>query len=164
MSFFFFFFNDTATTEIYTLSLHDALPISNAAPSRASSCTDGRLDREDRARRRHRRAAVPVVFPGADAVLPASARLPPRVAPRGRGGDCRRRGRRQAPRLAGKGQWRARAARHLLRRQRGGGFLARRPCGPICRLVAVARELSWLRGERRQARGEGAPRGRAGDP
>src|SRR3712207_8059199 len=27
----FFFFNDTATTEIYTLSLHDALPISTAA-------------------------------------------------------------------------------------------------------------------------------------
>src|SRR5688572_33005094 len=27
-----FFFNDTATTEIYTLSLHDALPISNGAP------------------------------------------------------------------------------------------------------------------------------------
>src|SRR2546430_9856676 len=27
-SLFFFFFNDTATTEIYTLSLHDALPIS----------------------------------------------------------------------------------------------------------------------------------------
>src|SRR2546426_5306721 len=27
---FFFFFNDTATTEIYTLSLHDALPISEA--------------------------------------------------------------------------------------------------------------------------------------
>src|SRR3989442_9427404 len=27
---FFFFFNDTATTEIYTLSLHDALPISDA--------------------------------------------------------------------------------------------------------------------------------------
>src|SRR5256885_16251678 len=26
--FIFFFFNDTATTEIYTLSLHDALPIS----------------------------------------------------------------------------------------------------------------------------------------
>src|SRR5579863_10746751 len=26
----FFFFNDTATTEIYTLSLHDALPISRA--------------------------------------------------------------------------------------------------------------------------------------
>src|SRR2546429_3855017 len=28
LSSFFFFFNDTATTEIYTLSLHDALPIS----------------------------------------------------------------------------------------------------------------------------------------
>src|SRR5256885_5282882 len=27
--YFFFFFNDTATTEIYTLSLHDALPISD---------------------------------------------------------------------------------------------------------------------------------------
>src|SRR5256885_7066231 len=27
IGFFFFFFNDTATTEIYTLSLHDALPI-----------------------------------------------------------------------------------------------------------------------------------------
>src|SRR5438270_11893027 len=34
LSFFFFFFNDTATTEIYTLSLHDALPIS-AVPSTA---------------------------------------------------------------------------------------------------------------------------------
>src|SRR2546426_4091366 len=29
---FFFFFNDTATTEIYTLSLHDALPIYIAWP------------------------------------------------------------------------------------------------------------------------------------
>src|SRR2546422_1953226 len=29
---FFFFFNDTATTEIYTLSLHDALPIYLAEP------------------------------------------------------------------------------------------------------------------------------------
>src|SRR3712207_8259238 len=28
MPVYFFFFNDTATTEIYTLSLHDALPIS----------------------------------------------------------------------------------------------------------------------------------------
>src|SRR2546427_2794328 len=30
----FFFFNDTATTEIYTLSLHDALPISVGGRSR----------------------------------------------------------------------------------------------------------------------------------
>src|SRR5208283_6173457 len=34
-SLFFFFFNDTATTEIYTLSLHDALPTS-LTPCRAS--------------------------------------------------------------------------------------------------------------------------------
>src|SRR2546430_11563910 len=34
----FFFFNDTATTEIYTLSLHDALPIFGvSAPSRRVS-------------------------------------------------------------------------------------------------------------------------------
>src|SRR3712207_7309172 len=36
LCFVFFFFNDTATTEIYTLSLHDALPIS---PSRTSTAT-----------------------------------------------------------------------------------------------------------------------------
>src|SRR3712207_7352775 len=33
----FFFFNDTATTEIYTLSLHDALPIWVSAPLDSSS-------------------------------------------------------------------------------------------------------------------------------
>src|SRR2546422_11320430 len=33
LTFSFFFFNDTATTEIYTLSLHDALPISARTPS-----------------------------------------------------------------------------------------------------------------------------------
>src|ERR1043166_10219919 len=33
---FFFFFNDTATTEIYTLSLHDALPISRNGLLRSS--------------------------------------------------------------------------------------------------------------------------------
>src|SRR2546430_12474859 len=37
-AFFFFFFNDTATTEIYTLSLHDALPI-----LRRSSATAGEV-------------------------------------------------------------------------------------------------------------------------
>src|SRR3712207_9490970 len=40
---FFFFFNDTATTEIYTLSLHDALPISRGL----------RLVGDDRHHRRH---------------------------------------------------------------------------------------------------------------
>src|SRR3712207_7491181 len=34
---FFFFFNDTATTEIYTLSLHDALPIWMAAGQRRAA-------------------------------------------------------------------------------------------------------------------------------
>src|SRR2546426_5900743 len=50
---FFFFFNDTATTEIYTLSLHDALPIS----AHPGGPTAGRLhpwrrrcDRVDRGR------------------------------------------------------------------------------------------------------------------
>src|SRR2546429_8254690 len=37
MPYMFFFFNDTATTEIYTLSLHDALPIS-ASGIAARSC------------------------------------------------------------------------------------------------------------------------------
>src|SRR2546425_5350209 len=38
----FFFFNDTATTEIYTLSLHDALPISPRPAARsASSAQEG---------------------------------------------------------------------------------------------------------------------------
>src|SRR5260221_8972842 len=62
MSIFFFFFNDTATTEIYTLSLHDALPISHQyvraaagrpdAPAGLSVCrhdwrTECRPDRVD---------------------------------------------------------------------------------------------------------------------
>src|SRR3712207_8898586 len=33
----YFFFNDTATTEIYTLSLHDALPISSIDPLRIAA-------------------------------------------------------------------------------------------------------------------------------
>src|SRR5256885_17260416 len=37
--FYSFFFNDTATTEIYTLSLHDALPISSEESSRRSGHT-----------------------------------------------------------------------------------------------------------------------------
>src|SRR5256885_17038365 len=53
--FLFFFFNDTATTEIYTLSLHDALPISaalaallgdvaaNRRPTRAVTLAEARL-------------------------------------------------------------------------------------------------------------------------
>src|SRR5256885_12356502 len=43
---FFFFFNDTATTEIYTLSLHDALPISLVTGDTARMC--GRNTRANR--------------------------------------------------------------------------------------------------------------------
>src|SRR2546425_12863758 len=38
----FFFFNDTATTEIYTLSLHDALPISSGNDWGCSGATRAR--------------------------------------------------------------------------------------------------------------------------
>src|SRR5438445_7856345 len=37
-----FFFNDTPTTEIYTLSLHDALPISAERHERPQRCGEGR--------------------------------------------------------------------------------------------------------------------------
>src|SRR3712207_9559281 len=41
-----FFFNDTATTEIYTLSLHDALPISGAARGATKDAQGCRRPRE----------------------------------------------------------------------------------------------------------------------
>src|SRR3982751_7128399 len=52
LALFFFFFNDTATTEIYTLSLHDALPICLFAPGLAVRGSDvlpdrGRKDRSE---------------------------------------------------------------------------------------------------------------------
>src|SRR2546426_12335534 len=50
-----FFFNDTATTEIYTLSLHDALPISPAP--------------RDSAARRRARAVSPGIAPRADRII-----------------------------------------------------------------------------------------------
>src|SRR3712207_8342642 len=45
----FFFFNDTATTEIYTLSLHDALPISPLDHPAAARGRGGRPARPPRA-------------------------------------------------------------------------------------------------------------------
>src|SRR5260370_37766325 len=47
---FFFFFNDTATTEIYTLSLHDALPI---LPPLAYGVIRAILPREPASEHRH---------------------------------------------------------------------------------------------------------------
>src|SRR2546427_13267007 len=51
----FFFFNDTATTEIYTLSLHDALPICAAR----TAWWAGRAAAHTRVRRRPRSAHCP---------------------------------------------------------------------------------------------------------
>src|SRR6266446_9209438 len=48
--FVFFFFNDTATTEIYTLSLHDALPICSPSSCRADRCRYWRGPTKDRRR------------------------------------------------------------------------------------------------------------------
>src|SRR5256885_11040293 len=55
ISYYFFFFNDTATTEIYTLSLHDALPISLAVD-------DGHGVLERQLLEVHRRQLVHAVF------------------------------------------------------------------------------------------------------
>src|SRR3712207_8494889 len=58
---FFFFFNDTATTEIYTLSLHDALPICALARVRGRGIQDpvGIDDSDHGNRRSHLRQQVP---------------------------------------------------------------------------------------------------------
>src|SRR2546428_12704136 len=57
LGFSFFFFNDTATTEIYTLSLHDALPISSACRAGSDrAARSGRGEALPRRRRRRRRS------------------------------------------------------------------------------------------------------------
>src|SRR2546422_4462463 len=55
ISSFFFFFNDTAPTEIYTLSLHDALPISPKG-NQTSQQSHG-----DRQRQNHRQQDQPLL-------------------------------------------------------------------------------------------------------
>src|SRR2546423_5920898 len=47
----FFFFNDTATTEIYTLSLHDALPISDPSEPAVTTSRSFGLSRASSIRR-----------------------------------------------------------------------------------------------------------------
>src|SRR5262245_63979695 len=49
-----FFFNDTATTEIYTLSLHDALPISRASQRATGLAIERRQPSRSRRLRRPR--------------------------------------------------------------------------------------------------------------
>src|SRR3712207_6075141 len=71
-----FFFNDTATTEIYTLSLHDALPISTSqAPKRGRTITGtcGGGERQGGAVRRPSRSVGCTASSGADEVERPSA-------------------------------------------------------------------------------------------
>src|SRR5256885_10005150 len=69
---FFFFFNDTATTEIYTLSLHDALPIYRGAHRRQLPGEDEQHRRETAAsqqvtvQRDRRYLRAPVIRSGTD--------------------------------------------------------------------------------------------------
>src|SRR2546426_1112365 len=63
----FFFFNDTATTEIYTLSLHDALPIScRRCPHRSAQTWSRRSDRNRRSSRSSHPARLPLPPPRSD--------------------------------------------------------------------------------------------------
>src|SRR3712207_7235580 len=55
-----FFFNDTATTEIYTLSLHDALPISDPEEGRAGEVGRNDEDVQEIDRARHASAVAEV--------------------------------------------------------------------------------------------------------
>src|SRR6266480_7055808 len=88
-----FFFNDPATTEIYTLSLHDALPIAASSALLALACTiawarwkrlmpgcsSPMMGRPRRFRRRAGSGSMP-----APMLVPVAQRLPPR--PPGRPG------------------------------------------------------------------------------
>src|SRR2546426_3464002 len=86
----FFFFNDTATTEIYTLSLHDALPIWRGDRERAGPRGPGSARQPAGARPAAARAAR---APGA--ARPRGAERPA-APPRPAGGD-RARHRRAVP-------------------------------------------------------------------
>src|SRR5688572_33302616 len=59
ITYFFFFFNATATTEIYTLSLHDALPISAGNPRARCGARVRRRNRSRFRRAGRRRTARP---------------------------------------------------------------------------------------------------------
>src|SRR6266853_2667290 len=71
---FVFFFNDTATTEIYTLSLHDALPISPG-----SRRLGGTAAAMPRGCRRRQRAAQALNHPGGALVCRFQVRRTPRT-------------------------------------------------------------------------------------
>src|SRR3989441_13060159 len=113
MFFALFFFNDTATTEIYTLSLHDALPISNVGLGSGPGAEAGRgatarghsaVRRSVLSRARRRGDVRRTSAQGSDTAAPAGGRpAPSRTRPRAPGarplpGEPRARG--EAP-LAG---------------------------------------------------------------
>src|SRR5256885_2454529 len=66
---FFFFFNDTATTDIYTLPLHDALPIS-ARSSSARIASPGSTATTRAPVSRRARVSLPVPAPRSSTVRP----------------------------------------------------------------------------------------------
>src|SRR5882672_1069480 len=133
-SFFFFFFNDPATTEIYTLSLHDALPIFECA--RADRRAQSRAPVPDGLRRRVLTLARQRRRYRADLqLLPRPARLP---APRALLGRARR----------------ARVSRNHDRRRRGAARALR------VDLLPVRGAFDLLGGAHaRRQRGELEPRG-----
>src|SRR2546421_11743863 len=92
MSTAFFFFNDTATTEIYTLSLHDALPIWTDSP-RSPDTDSGRCHPEHR--RTNRRPVLADSPPRARRTDEPCVRAPPepplRSEERRVGKECRSR-------------------------------------------------------------------------
>src|SRR2546428_8642357 len=115
MSFCIFFFNDTATTEIYTLSLHDALPISDHDDDHG-----GPLRRPaDRARARRGGGVAAPARPGGRGRAPLLAARDPLSdagllhVPRGAGGARARAPAAAAP--ADRGSARAPTSRRLLR-------------------------------------------------
>src|SRR3712207_7533169 len=78
----FFFFNDTATTEIYTLSLHDALPISIENPrAYVQSNLVGHLNLMEIARHR---GSSHLVYASSSSVYGGNETLPFRVEDRDR--------------------------------------------------------------------------------
>src|SRR2546430_15556283 len=76
----FFFFNDTATTEIYTLSLHDALPVALASSATATlTARSGPLVEEGSVSQLRLRAVVRGVATGVERGGPELAALVHRV-------------------------------------------------------------------------------------
>src|SRR3712207_8490219 len=74
----FFFFNDTATTEIYTLSLHDALPISGVGRALQPRAV---ARRHGRARPRRRLVRPPPPCRGGGPPVGPPLRRPPQGLP-----------------------------------------------------------------------------------